>query len=74
MGSEMCIRDRADDNYNSKGKGSNPIVIGKVIYRAATVSNPKTRYVAGYMAKLALFGRRFLGDKLFEKVLLSQLR
>ena len=64
----------ADDNYNSKGKGSNPIVIGKVIYRAATVSNPKTRYVAGYMAKLALFGRRFLGDKLFDKVLLSQLR
>ena len=64
----------ADDNYNSNGKSSNPTVVGKAIFKAATASNPKTRYAVGYMAKLALFGRRFLGDKLFDKVLLSQLK
>lgn len=64
----------ADDSYNSKGKGSDPIVVGKTIVTAALSKKPKTRYAVGYMARLALFGRKILSDRLMDKILLSQLK
>lgn len=64
----------ADENYNAEGKGSDPIVVGKTIVKAALAERPKTRYVTGYMAKLALFGRKILSDRVMDRILLSQLK
>lgn len=49
-------------------------VLGKVIAKAATVRSPKTRYVKGYMAKPALFIRKWFGDRIFDKLIMSQLK
>lgn len=49
-------------------------VLGKVMAKAATVKNPKTRYVKGYMAKPSLFIRKWFGDKIFDKLILSQFK
>jgi short-subunit dehydrogenase len=54
--------------------GSEPIVIAKSILRAISARRPKTRYAVGGGAKLILFFRRVLSDKLFDKVMLSQLK
>jgi short-subunit dehydrogenase len=47
-------------------------VLGQTIAKAATGNNPKTRYVKGYMAKPAIAIRKWLGDKVFDKLIMSQ--
>lgn len=54
--------------------GSEPIVIAKTILKAITSSRPKTRYAVGGGAKFILFFRRILSDRMFDKVMLSQLK
>ena len=61
-----------DETY--KRVGSEPIVIAKTIAKAINSNNPKTRYAVGGGAKLLLFMRRILSDKLFDKIFLSQLK
>ena len=55
-------------------KGSDPLVVAKAILKASTTSNPKTRYAVGQGAKLLLFLRSLLSDKLFDQLLLSQVK
>jgi short-subunit dehydrogenase len=49
-------------------------VLGKEIAKAATVEKPKTRYIKGYLAKPLVGMRKWLGDKAFDKMILSQLK
>ncbi len=49
-------------------------VLGKEIAKAASENNPKTRYLKGYMAKPLVGMRKWLGDKTFDKILLSQIK
>jgi hypothetical protein len=49
-------------------------VLGKVIARAATDKNPKRRYVKGFMAKPAIAVRKWFGDGLFDKIIMSQFK
>jgi len=53
--------------------GSQPIVIAKVILKAALASKPKTRYAAGAGAKPILFLKSILSDRMFDSLLLSQM-
>jgi NAD(P)-dependent dehydrogenase (short-subunit alcohol dehydrogenase family) len=55
-------------------RGSEPMVIAKVIARAVNSHNPKTRYTAGAGAKLALFFKKILSDKMFDRFMLSLMR
>lgn len=48
--------------------------LGKTIAKAATVKHPKRRYAKGYMAKPAIFMRKWFGDAFFDKVIVSQIR
>ncbi|TSJ39861.1 oxidoreductase [Fluviicola chungangensis] len=54
-------------------KNAEPQVISRLVSKAISAKRPKTRYVGGYMAKPALFFRKWLGDRTMDKVLLSQL-
>lgn len=60
------------------GKNSDKLtpvdVLGKEIAKAATVNNPKTRYLKGYLAKPLVTLRKYLSDKTFDKMLMSQLK
>ena len=55
-------------------RGSAPMVIARVIVKAIRSKNPKTRYTAGAGAKPILFLRKILPDKLFDRIMLGQLR
>jgi short-subunit dehydrogenase len=49
-------------------------VLGKEIAKAATVQKPKTRYLKGYLAKPLVSMRKWLGDRTFDKLLMSQMK
>jgi short-subunit dehydrogenase len=51
-----------------------PMVVAQVLVKAVCAKHPKTRYVAGSAATFILLARRLFSDKLFDKVLLSQMR
>lgn len=59
---------------NMKSKLTAVGVLGEEISTAATVNNPKTRYLKGYMAKPMVTMRKWLSDKTFDKLLMSQLK
>jgi short-subunit dehydrogenase len=50
---------------------SQPSVIGEAIYKAINARTPKTRYAVGYMAGTTIAMRRFLSDRLFDKIIKS---
>jgi short-subunit dehydrogenase len=58
----------------SKDKLTPVDVLGKEIAKAASEKNPKTRYLKGYLAKPLVTMRKWLGDKTFDKMILSQLK
>ena len=55
-------------------KSSEPIVISKEVVKAIISYHPKTRYTAGSGAKLILFIKKILPDKIFDKIMLSQIK
>ncbi len=61
-------------SYEKKGASSPPSVIAKVISRAIAAKKPRTRYVAGKMAKPLMFMRKHLSDRTFDKIILSQVK
>lgn len=58
---------------NGKSSLTDPAVIAKKIVEAATVNNPKTRYLVGKNAKLYIFLKAILPDKLFQATTLSSM-
>jgi NAD(P)-dependent dehydrogenase (short-subunit alcohol dehydrogenase family) len=51
-----------------------PDVITRLVKQAIDSKKPKTRYSGGYMAKPALLMRKILSDRMFDKMLLSQIK
>jgi hypothetical protein len=48
--------------------------LGQTIAKAATDKKPKTRYVKGYMAKPAMAIRKWFGDKVYDKIVMGQVK
>jgi hypothetical protein len=46
-------------------------LIGKVILKAATAKGSRTRYAHGFMARRSLFMRKWISDKMFDRVVSS---
>ena len=59
-----------EETYNNS-KISPPSVIAKAVSEAVNARKPKTRYRRGYMAKPAVFIRTVLGDKVWDKMIMS---
>ena len=59
---------------NADKRGSLPIVVAKTIVKAAKANRPKTRYATGGGAKIILFMRSILSDRMFDKVMLSMMK
>lgn len=55
-------------------KNAKAIVIAKLIEKAITADKPKARYSAGYMAKPALIAKKLLSDRMFDKMIMSQVK
>ncbi|AZO48238.1 MAG: SDR family NAD(P)-dependent oxidoreductase [Mesorhizobium sp.] len=56
------------------GRGSDPRVIADVVSTAVRSARPRTRYAAGKYAKMMIGIRRWLGDRMFDRLILSQMR
>ncbi|MDP3557197.1 MAG: oxidoreductase [Bacteroidota bacterium] len=54
------------------GKGSKPIVISNTVSKIINERKPKTRYRVGLYAKPMVWMRIYLGDRLFDKIVMSQ--
>lgn len=62
------------DAYTKKGRSSGPEVIANTISKSIEASKPKTRYASGAMAGMLIFMRKWLSDRAFQKVLMSQMK
>ena len=58
-------------SYQEPGNAADPSVIAKVVSQAIKVKKPKTRYVAGKHAKLLVWLRKFLGERIFDRIVMS---
>lgn len=59
--------------YDS-GKGSKTTVISETVATIVNTDQPKTRYRVGLWAKPMVWMRIYLGDKLFDKIVMSQVK
>jgi short-subunit dehydrogenase len=57
-------------SYDAKG-GTPASVIADVVSRAVNARRPKTRYVAGRLARPLLLLRKWAGDRIFDRVMMS---
>lgn len=58
----------------AKGNGSSkPSVISDAVVKIVDSNNPKTRYKVGKFSKMMPWMRIYLGDKLFDKIVMSQM-
>lgn len=55
-----------------RGQGSKPAVIANTILKIIQTQKPKTRYRIGLWAKPMVWMRVYLGDRLFDKIVMSQ--
>ncbi|WP_431324062.1 oxidoreductase [Rhizobium sp. YTU87027] len=58
------------DVYSGK-RLSDPSVVAATILRAISAGKPKTRYHTGYMAGTVLRMRRWLSDRMFDRIIMS---
>lgn len=58
--------------YQKGGAASPPSVVAATIVAAAKARRPKTRYVVGKMARPLMFMRKYFGDRVFDKAVMSQ--
>ncbi|WP_310685349.1 oxidoreductase [Aliifodinibius sp. S!AR15-10] len=61
------------DSYEKEGASSPPSVVADTILKVIRSDKPKTRYPVGNMARLLMFIRKYLGDRIFDKAIMSQL-
>jgi len=54
-----------------KGDLSNVQVVVDMLLQAVHANTPKTRYVGGKYAKLMIFVRKWFGDRIFDKMVMS---
>lgn len=57
-----------------QGGSSHPDVIAKVISKAISAKRPRIRYVEGKMARPAMLMRKLLGDRLYDKAIMSRMK
>lgn len=58
----------------SKAPMSQPSVVAEAITRAVQARRPKTRYVAGNLARPLMFVRKYFGDRVYDRLIMSQFR
>ena len=56
-----------------QNRGTSPDVIADTLSKAIASSRPRTRYAVGAYAKPMIFIRKWLGDRIFDRVIKSQM-
>lgn len=58
----------------SAGRGTQPSVVADVVAKAILSRKPKTRYAVGKFAKPMIAIRKWFGDRVFDRMILSQMK
>lgn len=61
-------------SYENPGSASPASVISKTISKIISSKKPKTRYRVGKFAKPLVWARIYLGDRIFDKAIMSQVK
>ncbi len=69
----QAVAKSTSDAYGH-GRGTDPSVIADVVSKAVKVSKPRTRYVVGKYALPMIKIREWFGDRMFDRVIMSQMR
>lgn len=69
-----ATKDAYGKDAYGKVRGTSPDVIANVVSKAVSASKPRTRYVVGKYAKPMIMIRQWLGDRMFDRVIMSQMR
>lgn len=56
--------------YRTNGSGSDPSIVADTVAKAINSNRPKTRYITGKYARTLMFARKYLGDKIFDYIIL----
>jgi short-subunit dehydrogenase len=62
------------NSSNGSMKGSDPKVISKTVTKIVNAKKPKTRYVVGKLAKPLMFTRKWFGDRVYDKAIMSRIK
>lgn len=62
------------DSYTKKNGSSPPSIIANIILKVISSKKPKTRYRAGKFAKLLVWIRIYLGDRIFDQVIMGPIK
>lgn len=68
------VANSTKEMYDQEGQLSSPSVISSLVSKAVNSDKPKTRYVAGKFARPMMFIRKYFGDRIFDKIIMSQLK
>ncbi|WP_116813297.1 oxidoreductase [Steroidobacter cummioxidans] len=68
----QAVAKSTQDAYGH-GRGTSPSVIAEIVSKAVKTSKPSTRYVAGAYAKPMILIRKWFGDRVFDRVVMSQM-
>jgi short-subunit dehydrogenase len=75
---QTAYKDLAKKHFNmlanADKRGSSPTVVAKTIVKATTAHRPRTRYATGGGAKMILFLRSVLTDRMFDRLMLGLMR
>lgn len=55
------------------GRGTSPRVIAGLVSRVVSMKHPRTRYAAGKYAKPMILSRKGFGDRMFDRMIMSQM-
>ncbi len=69
-----AMQKAADESYNKSSASSPASVIADAVSKIIRSKNPKPRYAVGKMAKPMIALRKWIGDRLFDKALLFQVK
>jgi len=64
---------RITEQSYGHGRGTRPEVVANVVSRAIRSRRPRTRYVVGRYAGLMIGVRKWFGDRVFDRLILSQM-
>jgi short-subunit dehydrogenase len=69
-----AVANATNESYNAP-KGASPTsVISNTVLKIVNSKHPKTRYRVGKWARPMVWMRNYLGDKLFDKIIMSQVK
>lgn len=66
------VADSMIDMFTTGKYLTDEVVVSNTIIKASLVKKPKTRYAIGYMAKPVLFMRKFISDRMLDKIVESR--